>query len=184
MNAIRQYSLSVACLVLMAVPVVGQEVLAIPVAQSSAGEKFQVVLLQSNSMMSGSFVFGEGIGMIPGMTTGTFGAELDGQIVMGQFTNLSFGLESIWMAQAGNEQISMSAGGLKSQGFLFGQASILVDGIPVNTFLIVGQEAPIETMPQDAVAAPTSPAATPTPLSAQPDTGPLAPDARPSIFSR
>jgi len=184
MNAIRQYSLSVACLALMAVPVVGQDVLTIPAAQPSASEKFQVMLLPSNAVMSGSFVFGEGIGMIPGMTTGTFGVELDGQVLMGQFTNLSFGMESIWMAQAGNEQIGLSAGGLKSQGFLFGQASILGDGIPVNTFLIVGQQSSMETMPQEAVAAPTSPVASPSPPSAQPDTGPLAPDARPSVFSR
>jgi hypothetical protein len=184
MDAIRQCSLSVACLALMAVPVVGQDEMAIPVAQTSASEKFQVVLLQSNLVMNGSFAFGEGMGTIPEMTTGTFGAELEGQVVMGQFANLSFGLESIWMAHAANEQISVLASGLKSQGFLFGQASILVDGIPVNTFWVVGQEAPIETIPQDAVAAPTSPAALPSPLSAQPDTGPLAPDARPSIFNR
>jgi hypothetical protein len=187
MNSILKYSLSLTCLALMAVPVVGQDGQdgnTIGAVQASANEKFQVLLLQSSSVMNGSFAFGDGVGAIPGMTSGSFGAELEGQVLLGQFADLNFGSASIWMAQAGNEQFSLMASGLKSEGFLFGQATVIVDGIPGNTFLVVGQAVPIEEMPQEPVATvPTTPTTSPSPLSAQPDTGPFAPDARPSVIS-
>jgi hypothetical protein len=162
---------------------------ALPQTQSSAvaqnqaivasQQQFQVTLLQNNLTVGGTFMFATDTVNADGTTSGTFAANVEGQLLVGRFVALDSGVESLWTAQANGGQFGLLARGWKTQERLVGQTSItLTGGAPLfgDTFFVVGQG----VLAQSAVQVQPVPF---TP-SVQPATGPNAPDARPSIFAK
>jgi hypothetical protein len=140
---------------------------------------YQVALLQNGTTGNAAFLFATNSFNSDGTTGGIFMANIEGNLLQGRFLALNFNGESMWVAQAAGSDVAFLARGWKTQDRLVGDAaiSLATNGqILRQTFFLYGQGV---TLPAPATAQP--PAA---PLSAQPDTGPSAPNARPSMFSQ
>jgi len=150
---------------------------------------YQVVLLENGAVGNAAFIFTTNALSADGTTSGTFTANVEGNLLQGRFMALNFRGESLWVAWAAGPDVALVARGWKTQDRLVGNVtiSLVLNGqIARQSFFLYGQG--VTAMAQTPPAAPPSPsplsAQPAAPLSAQPNTGPTAPDARPSIFAQ
>jgi hypothetical protein len=105
-------------------------------------QQFQVTLVQNNLALGGTFMFATDTANADGTTSGTFAANVEGQLLVGRFVALDSGLESLWVAQASGGQFGLVARGWKTPERLVGQTSVTIaGGAPLfgDTFFVVGQ---------------------------------------------
>jgi hypothetical protein len=142
---------------------------------------YQVALLENNVVGNAAFLFTTNAFNADGSTSGTFAANVEGNLLQGRFMALNFRGESLWAAWAAGPDVALVARGWKTQDRLVGDAtiSLALDGqIARQSFFLYGQG--VTLMAQ----APPAARPSPSPLSAQPNTGPTAPNARPSVFAQ
>lgn len=142
-------------------------------------QQYQVSLLQDNVSGNAVFLFTTDTFHEDGTTSGTFTANMEGNLLVGRFLELNLGGESLWVVRAAGPQIAFLARGWKTSDRLVGEGtvSMAVNGqILRQTFFLLGQGTISLTQ------TPATPLPLAAPISPQPDTGPTAPDARPSVF--
>jgi hypothetical protein len=139
-------------------------------------QQYQVSFLKDNVAGSATFLFATDTLNADGTTSGSFTANVEGNLVAGRFLELNLGGESLWVARAAGSQVGFLARGWKTPDRLVGEGTVSMAAggqIFQETFFLLGQGViPLAQAPANA----QPPAAPP---SAQPNTGPGAPDARP-----
>src|ERR1051325_6766811 len=149
-------------------------------AIATVQQQYQVSLVQNNNVGgSATFLFTSDTLNADGTTSGAFTANVEGNLIQGRFLALDSGGESLWVVQAAGPQVGFVARGWKTPDRLVGEGSVSLAAngqVFQQTFFLLGQGViPLAQAPGS-----VQPPATAS--SAQPNMGPAAPDARPSIF--
>jgi hypothetical protein len=148
-------------------------------------QAYQVALLQDGATGAAALIFVTDSFNADGTTSGTLLANVEGNILQGRFLAVTFGGETLWVAQAYSSDVVFAARGWKTADRLVGESTIalVMNGqVARQNFFLYGQGVNLMVQSpatQQQQAFPQTSALPTASQSAQPNTGPGAPNARP-----